>query len=182
MRPAPGRAKAVDRVGTHGLKCSTRGRRSRFLPMFQSILMVCVGNVCRSPMAEALLAARSRACGVLLRVSSAGISAPVGRPAEPEAVQVMRARGLDISGHRARQLTPQMLADFELVLVMEEGHRHAVERMHPAARGRVRRLGHYGGFDIPDPYREPLAAFEQALALIERGVSDYAGQLWRAPA
>jgi protein-tyrosine phosphatase len=149
--------------------------------MFRSILMVCVGNICRSPMAEALMAERARSRGVDVLVSSAGIAALVGRPAAPEAQDLMRARGLDISGHLARQLTPELLAAHELVLVMEEGHRRAVERMVPAARGRVRRLGHFGGFDVADPYLGPRAAFEQALVLIDRGVSDYAAHLWREP-
>lgn len=130
-------------------------------------------------MAEALLAGRARARGLDVRVSSAGIAALVGQPAEPEAQDLMRARGLDISGHRARQLTTELLAAHELVLVMEEGHRRVVERMAPAARGRVRRLGHFGDFDVADPYRGPRTAFEQALALIDRGVSDYVAHLWR---
>lgn len=84
--------------------------------------MVCVGNICRSPMAEALVAHRLAGMpGVA--TASAGISALVGRPADGLAQELMAARGLDLSGHRARQLTPELATSFDLILVMEDGHR-----------------------------------------------------------
>ncbi len=146
--------------------------------MFRRFLVVCVGNICRSPMAEAVLAARLRALGRDGHVESAGIAAFEGRPAEALAQELMRERGLDISSHRARQLTAKMLGDFDLVLVMEERHRRAVEQMHPPSRGRVRRLGHFGDFEVPDPYGGTRAAFERALYLIDRGIADYEKRLW----
>lgn len=149
--------------------------------MLETILVVCVGNVCRSPMAEAVLADRAGALGRVVRVSSAGLAALVGEPAQPLAQELMRERGLDISGHLARQLTPALLAGFELVLVMEEEQRRAVARMVPSARGRIRRLGDFGGFDIPDPYLGPRAAYREALDLIDRGIADLARHLWREP-
>ena len=129
-------------------------------------------------MAEALLRARF-AGRAGARVESAGVAALVGRPAEPEAQRLLSARGLDLSGHRARQVTPELVSGFDLVLVMEEGHRRAVEAIAPAARGRVQRLGRFGGFDVPDPYRAGPAAFEEALALIERGLEDFDQKVWR---
>src|SRR5512138_1160813 len=109
--------------------------------MFSRILMVCVGNVCRSPMAAALLRDRLGRRGVVLGVESAGISALVGRPAEQTAQELMRERGLDISAHRARQLTPELIRSFELVLVMEASQQPEVEAILPTARGRVYRIG-----------------------------------------
>lgn len=140
--------------------------------MFDRILMVCVGNICRSPMAEALLAHELRASSPHRVVESAGISALVGKPADPIAVELMKERGIDLSAHRARQLTGNLLRDFELVLVMEAGHQRAVESMQPSARGKVFRLGKWGNFDVPDPYRHPREEFERSLALIERGIRD----------
>src|SRR5688500_11611191 len=102
--------------------------------MFSRVLMVCVGNICRSPMAEALWA-KMGPQGPGVQVASAGIGALVGHPADPLALELMRERGLDLSAHRARQLTAQMINDFELILVMEAGHQRAVESMAPTARG-----------------------------------------------
>jgi protein-tyrosine-phosphatase len=98
--------------------------------MFDKVLVVCVGNICRSPMAEALLRAR---LGHRPRfdVSSAGISALVGHPADEQAVALMKERGIDIGPHRARQLTPQLAAGADLILVMESGHERAVYSIAP---------------------------------------------------
>ncbi len=111
------------------------------------------------------------------RVESAGLAALVGRPADPAAVRLLADRGVDISGHRARQLTPDLLADFDLVLVMEVAQQHHLEMLSRASRGRVHRIGRFGRFDVPDPYRQDDAAFERALALIERGLDDFE-RLW----
>jgi protein-tyrosine phosphatase len=145
--------------------------------VFDRVLVVCVGNICRSPMAEALLQSRIASRGVL--VESAGIGALVGHPADPIAVELMKERGLDISPHRARQLAADDGTLFDLILAMEDGHVRAIERLAPESRGRVQLLGRFGRFEIPDPYRKPRGEFERALALIERGVDDYARAFWK---
>ena len=128
-------------------------------------------------MAEALLkeTLRGRGGGV---VESAGISALVGYPADPLAQELMLKRGLDLSAHRARQLTTELVRAFELVLVMEAGQQRVVESMDSSARGRVHRIGRVGKYDVPDPYQRGRVAFEEALGLIERGVSDLKKMLW----
>jgi protein-tyrosine phosphatase len=145
--------------------------------MFDRVLVVCVGNICRSPMAEALLRARLGR-RPRFEVSSAGVSALVGHPAADAAVALMREREIDISGHRARQVTPQLVSESDLVLVMETGHERAVLEIAPRARGKVHRIGRFGNFDVPDPHRLPRAAFAEALQLIERGVADYERAFW----
>jgi len=144
--------------------------------MFERFLMVCVGNVCRSPMAEALFRERLRRRGAAGTVASAGIGALVGRPADPLAVELMRERGLDVTGHRAQSLTRELAHGFELLLVMEERHRRDVDRSFPEVRGRVQRIGR--DFDVPDPFGGTRADFEHALALVERGLDDLEKTLW----
>jgi protein-tyrosine phosphatase len=61
---------------------------------------------------------------------------------------------------------------------MEDGHRRAIEALSPASRGRVHLLGRFGAFEIPDPYRGPRAAFEEAYALVERGLDDFERAFW----
>ena len=129
-------------------------------------------------MAEALLARRLRDRGIEGTVTSAGISALVGFPADAMARELMMARGLDLGSHRARQLTPDLVRAADLVLTMEAGQQRAVEILDSSARGRVHRIGRVGKFDVPDPYRQGRAAFERALALIERGIGELENVFW----
>jgi low molecular weight protein-tyrosine phosphatase len=145
---------------------------------FDRVLLVCTGNICRSPMAEVLLARRLRDRGLAAVVESAGVAALVGRPADPAAQALVAERGLDLGRHRARQLTPELVRSFELILVMEAAQERAVEAIHASARGRVHRVGCIGRFDVPDPYRQERAAFERSLRLIERGLEELEPVFW----
>lgn len=147
--------------------------------MFRRILVVCIGNICRSPMCEALLAERMKKISPETSVSSAGVAALVGMPADSVAQELMRERGLDISNHRARQLTQEIVFDIDLILTMDTRQQEQIEYMIPAARGRVHRLGKWGGFDIQDPYKRPKLVFEQALALIELGIDEWQSKIWK---
>ena len=146
--------------------------------MIQNILIICVGNICRSPMAEALFAARLKSKSPQSRVSSAGLGALVGRPADNVAQELMRQKDLDISGHIARQVSPEILFSSDIIFTMTAGQQKEIECSLPSIRGRVHRLGNWGGYDVPDPYRRPREAFEQALVLIEQGVEDWCLKLW----
>ncbi len=124
-------------------------------------------------MAEAMLKnALGEQSGVSL--GSAGLGAMVGHPADDHAIALMGERGLDVSDHRARQLEPALIAAADLVLVMESGHRQLISELEPTARGKVHRLCEWSDEDVPDPYRLSRIAFEEALVLIEQGVSDWA--------
>ncbi|WP_186190399.1 low molecular weight protein-tyrosine-phosphatase [Burkholderia gladioli] len=141
--------------------------------MMDSILVVCEGNICRSPMAEAML--RQAVPG--RRVASAGLNALVGMPASPYAQEVMRMRGLDVSTHRAQQIGHCLCADADLILVMARGQRLSLESRFPFVRGRVFRLGEHTDFDVHDPYRQPRFVFERCARLIELGVSEWSRRL-----
>lgn len=141
----------------------------------KSILVLCEGNICRSPMAAALLQAAFPAAQVL----SAGLNALVGKPADPAAIALMRERGLDLREHRAAQVTRPMCLHMDLVLVMEREQRDRLQRLYPEVCGRVFRIGDASGIDVPDPYRQPIEAFRAALALIEQGVASWVHRIQR---
>ena len=146
--------------------------------MSGGVLMVCTANLCRSPVAQALLA--SRMPGVA--VASAGVHALAGRGADALAVQLMAKRGLDLSTHVATPLAEQHVRDAALILTMTREQRDALLRAWPAAQPKVRRLGEAGGFDVVDPYRRNPFIFELAIAQIEQGLTDWRhaiGQLCR---
>ena len=140
--------------------------------MIKRILVVCVGNICRSPMAEELLKSALRGQDGLT-VESAGLGALVGYPADDYAVELMEEMGKDVSAHRARQIHPDMVKAADLVLVMEAGHKRAIDTADPTARGKVHRLGEWQDRDIDDPYRQPKAAFADALEEIQEGVASW---------
>lgn len=142
--------------------------------MPRNILVVCVGNICRSPMAAALL---QRELDELYTVSSAGIGALVGEPADPMAVDLLHQHDVDLSGHVARQVDEDLIVSSELIFAMENAQLRWIESNWPQARGRAFLLGHWGGYEIPDPYRHGEGAFRRSLSLIQRGIGEWRDKL-----
>lgn len=142
------------------------------------VLIICIGNICRSPIAEALLAVAVQKTHPEVVVSSAGLGALVGRPADPMSQELMTAHGIDISAHRARQISPELVFNSDLILTMSTEQTRQLEQQYPGACGRVHRLGKWGEYDIPDPYKRPKTAFEQAFILIEQGINEWHRKLW----
>lgn len=126
-------------------------------------------------MAQGILASRLPAWNI----QSAGLNAVIGAPAEEPAIQLLRERGIDIGAHRATQITRKMCLDAEMVLVMDREQRRRLEDLYPEACGRIFRLGEFADRDVPDPYRQPLAAFRQALSLIDDGVARWVQRIQR---
>jgi protein-tyrosine phosphatase len=140
--------------------------------MIKHILVVCVGNICRSPMAEGLLKSALRG-QTEITVESAGLGALVGHSADDYAIELMNELGIDIGAHRARQIHPDMIRRADLVLVMEAGHKRAIDDADATARGKVYRIGEWQDRNIDDPYRQPKAAFADALEEIQEGVASW---------
>lgn len=145
--------------------------------MVGSILVVCIGNVCRSPVGERLL----RAALPGLSISSAGLHAMSGAPADPDTEAVAAARGLALDGHIARQFTPAIGAAHELILVMEAAHRRELAQIAPHLSGRTLLYGQWlnGGTDIPDPYRRSLATQDQTFQLIRESAQGWIARVAR---
>lgn len=140
------------------------------------ILFICSGNVCRSPMAEYLLRARLRGPLARWRVGSAGVAAMDGWPASPEAVAALAERGIDLTPHRSRFLSPELVDDAAMIVVMTRGHDESVRQRFPEAAGRVFLLrGFDGGAreeDLADPIGLPLDGYRQARDQIEAALPD----------
>jgi protein-tyrosine phosphatase len=141
--------------------------------MIRSVLMVCEGNVCRSPLAAALLAERSPH----LEVTSAGTAAMVGAPVDAVIGELAREHGIALDSHVARQLDASLLNAFDLILTMTKAQRDWVEAAFPPARGKVFRLCEEEGADVMDPYRRHRAVSELAFAQIRYGISQWTQRL-----
>ncbi|GMG84800.1 low molecular weight protein-tyrosine-phosphatase [Paralimibaculum aggregatum] len=132
------------------------------------ILCVCLGNICRSPMAEGTLRAMGEAAGLALEVDSAGTSGwHIGEPPQPEGLAAAAARGYDNSAQRARQVSAADFHDFDLILAMDRRNLAKLESLAPPQGRAELRLFHPAGHEIPDPYGEGPAAYERTLDLVE---------------
>lgn len=142
----------------------------------RKILVVCVGNICRSPVGEFLL--RDALPGT--EISSAGIGALVGHPADATAAEVATANGLSLEGHVARQFTPSLGAAQDLILVMEAGHKREIERLSPQLAGRTMLFDQWTGKQgIADPYQKSRAFHEAAFVEIKAAAGAWAQRLKR---
>lgn len=132
------------------------------------ILCVCLGNICRSPMAEGVIRAKAAIAGIEVEVDSAGTGAyHVGNPPDPRGLKAAAARGYDNSGQRARQVTARDFHEFDLILAMDGSNLADLQGAKPPDARCEIRLFHPAGTEIPDPYYGGPEDYDHALDLIE---------------
>ena len=146
--------------------------------MFRRILIVCIGNICRSPLAEVLLKERLPN----LTINSAGIAVDKnklsGQHADPIMIATAKSFDLDLTKHRARQLTSSLCDTHDLILVMEPSHIELISQLSTTARHKTLLLGQWSGdATISDPYGKTTADFQLAHGSIERAVRAWARRL-----
>ena len=142
--------------------------------MFNRILVVCDGNICRSPTVAAML----RELKPEKSVSSAGLVGLVGQDMEATARAVAEENGLDCGTHVARKLDSELCRDSDLILVMESRQKERLGRAFPEASGKTFLLTHWnGGHDIPDPYKRGRDAFERIYPPMREATKAWAEKL-----
>jgi protein-tyrosine-phosphatase/predicted ATP-grasp superfamily ATP-dependent carboligase len=135
----------------------------RFPARAHDILVLCRGNICRSPFAEEWIRRGARARGLDVAVSSAGLDAIEGRHAFPMAETVAPRFGIDLAAHRARHTNPAMVDAADLILVMEPEHVRQMAALYPSTATPVFLLGHFTPgqpvSEIADPYGQSAERF-----------------------
>ena len=134
-----------------------------------NILVVCIGNICRSPMAEYFLKQQYPQ----LQIESAGISGLIGHAADEKASLCMQRFGIDMSSHVAKKLNAELIKKADLVLVMSQNQQKYIEQTWPFAKGKTFRLGHWQGKNVADPYQHDQAFFDETCQLIQGCIADW---------
>ena len=140
---------------------------------FENILVVCVGNICRSPMAEALLKQRFPE----KNIDSAGVGALVDHGADPASIQIMQDQNIDLTNHVAKQIDEKLAQKADLIFTMSDSQNKWIEERFPFCRGKTFKLGHWNGNDIADPYKHEMSAFQTAYKDIVRGIEEWQDKL-----
>ena len=142
-----------------------------------SIIIVCTANICRSPVAEAILQDRlNKHDRDKWRVTSAGTWASIGQPAARYSIELMALQGIDLVSHRSRPVDDDLLRESDLVLTMETGHAEALKAEFPQHTKRIFLLTEMVDryYSVPDPYGKPRNEYERMVReitdLIDQGL------------
>jgi protein-tyrosine phosphatase len=147
------------------------------------VLFVCLGNICRSPLAEAVARTEFARAGLDLPVASCGTGSwHIGESADPRAVAAGATAGYDLGSHRARQLALPDYEQFDWLLAMDEDNLANIQRRRPRrASAQIGLFLEIAGLDhphaVPDPYYGGDEGFRQVVALVREGVHGLIGRL-----
>lgn len=138
------------------------------------ILMVCLGNICRSPLAQAVMEQKAKAAGLNVDVDSAGTAGyHIGKPADPRSIKVGERFGYSLHQQRSRKVAISDFEQFDLILAMDQSNYDDLVDMAPShLHHKIKLLLSFSDnelLDVPDPYYGDDAAFEEILSLIESG-------------
>lgn len=140
-----------------------------------NIIIVCTANICRSPVAEAILRDRLSKQGLDgWQVKSAGTWASNGQPASHYSIEILAEEGLDIARHTSQTVDAHLLGESDLILCMELGHVEALKSEFPHWASRTYPLSEMTGqlYSIHDPYGEPRPAYEKMVAELTQLIED----------
>ena len=144
------------------------------------VCVVCLGNICRSPLGEAALRAEAEAAGMEIEVDSAGTGGwHAGEAPDVRSIRAAERVGMDISSQRARQLTSEDLDAFDWILAMDEQNKADILAL-GESRARVALFLPEGGA-VPDPYYQDDAAFDRVVALVRPAASVWISRWKTAP-
>jgi len=147
------------------------------------IAVVCLGNICRSPMADVVLEQRLQEAGLDAEVVSAGTAGyHVGNPMDARAASTLRAAGYDPSRHRAQRFTGDWFEDCDLVLAMDDNNHAdllAIAGDHSDKLRMFRSFDPAGPGDVPDPYYGGSDGFREVLEMVERTADAIVAELQR---
>ncbi len=147
--------------------------------MFKSILFVCIGNICRSPLAEYWARDQLKKKGLdAIQVSSAGIHAMRESPIAKESQLILDQFQIDASPHVARQINQEIIDASEVIFTMESWHKDELSIAFPNSRGKIFTLGKWQDEEIVDPYRQEHAVFEMVFELIKENWGLWQSKLW----
>lgn len=153
-------------------------------PAIRSVLFVCRGNIIRSPMAATLLRRCLSDMGrTAMAVRSAGLRAQPGRGADSRAVEAARHFGISLEDHRAQPLTPELVRDADLILVMDSLNAAELLGRHPEARAKVLMLGAFAQrerrrpIEVVDPYDGDVTDILRSYGLLQSSIQRLASLL-----
>ena len=152
----------------------------RFPDSVQSVLFVCKGNICRSPLAEAYFQSLVKKEGRQMTVRSAGLETTTGKPAHSKAKTVALEYLLSLDEHATTQVHKELVEQSDLIIVMEIAQKVRLHRLYPNSKGKVVLLGRFdsaGSIEIADPYGRPIEDFHTCFEQVRRSCDALASRL-----